>query len=114
MSDYGALSSTKEGLRKELIRLTNIEKGSIPGILPKLINKQQFDSLTDLKEYKGDPSGKNTIEDNTNVAVTRSKSRDIVYSMVGRQYLLNAGLNRKILSIKNRQQILEKINELQQ
>lgn len=114
MSDYGALSSTEEGLRKELIRLTNIEKGAIPGILPKLINKQQFSSLKNLKEFKGDPTGKNTIANSANVTVTRSKPRDIVYSMVGRQYLINSGINRKILSIKNRQQILEKINELNQ
>lgn len=104
MSDYGALSITKEGLDQELKRLKNIMTGAAPGVMSKLLDKQNVSSIPKLETFiTNSETQKQNTESLYEVITTRSLSRDVPYAMVGRRYLFTNGLNRKILSVKSKQ-----------
>lgn len=109
MSDFGALSSKSGELKKELNRYLNIAKGNVPGFQSKLISKESYKALPKLKDFVGKASGSQDLMGTTSAVVTRSQVRDLNYSLAGRTYLMTAGLNRKILTLKNRQAIIDQI-----
>lgn len=109
MSDYGALSSKQAEITKELNRYLNIAKGNVPGFQSKLIKKEDYQTLPKLKDFVGKASGSKDIIQDTAAVVTRSQVRDLNYAMAGRTYLMTAGLNRKILTLKNRAAIIKQI-----
>lgn len=106
MSDYGAVSFEKEDLTKEKTRLINIAKGLTQGVDTKLISTDAYKELQDLKEFVGAPSGRCMLIEHPEEMLKRAASRDVKYALVGRRYLFTNGLNRKILSLKNREELI--------